>query len=371
MEELKCIGCGIKIQSNNKDELGFLPQNVIDKKTLDASDLLCRRCFRMKHYNEGISVEMSNKEFIEILNRISKENALIVKIVDLFDFNGSYIDGINRHTGQSDLLLVANKADLIPKAVNNNKIKKWILRQAKEYGLNPLDVEIISAVKNYNIDLVLDMIEHYRNRRNVYIVGCTNTGKSTFINSLLKSFGGASKDIITTSILPGTTLDMINIELDENSFIVDTPGVINKHQIAHYVEFDTYKKIVPKKEIKPKVYQLNCNQTIFIGGLAYFSFIKGDRQSFIFHFQNDIILHRTKYEKKENIISEHIGGLITPPTKEEFKTYKLVTKEFKFQGDKKMDLVISGLGFITIKGACTIEITSIDGVGIFKREALI
>ena len=66
-----------------------------------------------------------------------------------------------------------------------------------------------------------------------YVVGVTNVGKSTLINKLIQSIGG-TKDVITTSQFPGTTLGQIDIPFDEESSLIDTPGIIHRHQIAHY-----------------------------------------------------------------------------------------------------------------------------------------
>ena len=45
--------------------------------------------------------------------------------------------------------------------------------------------------------------------------------------------------------------------------------------MAHFVDKRDLKVITPKKEIKPKVYQLNEGQTLFFGGLARLDFITG------------------------------------------------------------------------------------------------
>ena len=42
------------------------------------------------------------------------------------------------------------------------------------------------------------------------------------------------KDVVTTSRFPGTTLDLIDIPL-EKTFMYDTPGIIQSHQMTHYV----------------------------------------------------------------------------------------------------------------------------------------
>ena len=75
--------------------------------------------------------------------------------------------------------------------------------------------------------------------------------------------------------------------LDDKAFI-DTPGIINHHQMAHFVGKRDLKIILPKKEIKQKVFQLNEGQTLFFGGLARFDYVKGGRSSFTCHFSNEI-----------------------------------------------------------------------------------
>ncbi|WP_249026574.1 GTPase [Thomasclavelia cocleata] len=56
-----------------------------------------------------------------------------------------------------------------------------------------------------------------------YIVGVTNVGKSSLINALLKHYGTGDDTLITTSEFPGTTLDLIEIPLDNQSYLYDSP----------------------------------------------------------------------------------------------------------------------------------------------------
>ena len=67
-------------------------------------------------------------------------------------------------------------------------------------------------IKGKNIKETAAAIDEYRNGKDVYVVGCTNVGKSTFINRIIKEVTGEG-DIITTSHFPGTTLDIIKIPL--------------------------------------------------------------------------------------------------------------------------------------------------------------
>ena len=82
-------------------------------------------------------------------------------------------------------------------------------------------------------------------------LGVTNVGKSTLINKLIQSIGETG-EVITTSQYPGTTLGQIDIPFDEHSSLVDTPGIIHRHQITHYLAEKEMKKVLPQKELQPE-----------------------------------------------------------------------------------------------------------------------
>src|SRR5699024_10444247 len=190
-----------------------------------------------------------------------------VQVVDLFDFTGSWIPGIQRHTGGNPILILGNKLDLFPKSAKVQRLKEWVYRSAKELGVKPAEVVLTSAAKGYRLDEVVEAIDKQRQGRDVYVVGTANVGKSTLINRLLKEFGDGEESI-TTSPYPGTTLDTIHIPLDDGKEIVDMPGILRRDRMSEWVDPKELKTIIPDQEIKPKVYQLNEGQTLFFGGLA-------------------------------------------------------------------------------------------------------
>jgi len=365
-QNIVCIGCGAKIQTERKDDIGYAPPSSIEKETV-----ICQRCFRLKHYNEVQDVNLTDDDFINILNGIGKSKGLIVKIVDIFDFNGSWLPGLHRYVGNNDVLLIGNKVDLLPKSVNKNKVTHWLKREAKELGLKPIDVLLISAEKGHFIREAMEKIEEYRNGQDVYVVGCTNVGKSTFINRIIREVSG-EEHVITTSYFPGTTLNMIEIPLDDGNAIFDTPGIINHHQMAHFVDKKELKTITPKKEIKPRVYQLNEEQTLFFGGLARLDYLKGGRRSFVCYLSNELNIHRTKLEKADQLYEEHIGDLLQPPGKENVSHLPpLVRHEFSLK-EEKMDIVFSGLGWVTVNDPKAVVAAYVPkGVGVFVRKSLI
>ena len=337
-----CMGCGVKVQTENPNELGYAPSSALEKEAI-----ICQRCFRLKHYNEVQDVSLTDDDFLKILNEIGKTDALIVMIVDIFDFNGSWLPGLHRFVGNNKVVLVGNKVDLLPKSVKHSKLVQWMKNESKELGLRPEEVYLVSAAKGVNVADTAAAIDVLRNGKDVYVVGCTNVGKSTFINRIIKEVTG-EEDVITTSHFPGTTLDIIKIPLDDEKSLIDSPGIINHHQMAHFINKKDLKIITPKKEIKPKVFQLNEGQTLFFGGLARFDYLSGGRRSFVCYVSNELTIHRTKIENADSLYEKHVGEMLTPPGPDELETFpELVKQEFTVK-EAKTDIVFSGLGWITI-----------------------
>lgn len=363
-KERHCIGCGAVIQTEDKSALGYLPAAALRKKIENDEELYCQRCFRLRHYNEIVPSSLTDADFLALLQDIGKQNALIVNVVDLFDFNGSLIPDLPRLIGGNDLLMVANKRDILPHSLKVGKMTAWLREQAAKRKIKPKEIMVLSAKNQEDVRELMEKIEAYRDGRNVYVVGVTNVGKSTLINTMIKVSTG-SEDLITTSRFPGTTLDKIEIPLDEKSSLIDTPGIIHRGQMAHYLAADDLKYISPRKEIKPKTYQLNPEQTLFFGGLARFDFIDGKKQGMTAYFDNELEIHRTKLVGATDFYERHAGELLTPAlVGTQLKRY-----EFKVKG--KVDLVFSGLGWIRIPENASIAAWVADGVDVIIRDALI
>ncbi|MFC0270082.1 ribosome biogenesis GTPase YqeH [Metabacillus herbersteinensis] len=365
-EQYVCIGCGVKIQTGDPSGLGYAPESATQKE-----DIICQRCFRLKNYNEIQDVSLTDDDFLKILHGIGENKGLIVKIVDIFDFNGSWLPGIQRFVGNNPILLVGNKVDILPKSVKHQKLIHWMKREAKELGLQPIDVCLVSSARGNGIAEVAELIDQYRKGQDVYVVGCTNVGKSTFINRMIKEVAGV-QDLITTSHYPGTTLDLIEIPLENGASLYDTPGIINHHQMAHFVDKRDLKILTPKKEIKPKVFQVNEGQTFYFGGLARFDYMTGGKTSIVCYIPNELTIHRTKQENADSLYERHAGDLLQPPRMEDVEGFpKLIAHEFMVK-EGKTDIVFSGLGWVTVnEPGKKIVAYAPKGVNITVRKSLI
>lgn len=369
-ETFQCIGCGATIQTENPDEIGYLPQSAFNKG-IETGDFYCQRCFKLRHYNQLQDLDIDDDVFLNKLSDIAHDDAFVVLVVDIFDVEGSMISGLHRFIGKQPFIIAANKFDLLPKVTRQSKVKDWIRQTVNRHGLYPEDIILSYGTKEAGIHDLAKKIEAVINERNVYIVGVTNVGKSTLINQLIGHYGG-DKEVITTSNHPGTTLDLIQIPLTDEHAIIDTPGIIRRSQLAHYLSREDIQKVLPSKPIKPRTFQLNVGQTIFLAGVGRVDLLKSQetKSAMTFYVANDLYLHRTKTDNADELYANHIGDMLSPPGPEYAKDFpELVEQTFIL--DKGYDISISGLGWLTVNTKVEVKVWLPKEINVSKRTAII
>lgn len=345
-----CKGCGIKIQNRNKNEVGYSPKE---------ESTYCQRCFRIMHYDD---LMYSMKEGIPteyILSKLNKMDGLIVWVVDLFDFEASMIEGLNRHIVNKDIILVATKRDLLPKDISNNKITNFIHERLKEKGIKVKAILITSKSENYNRDLILDILNKQANGKDIIVIGKANAGKSTFINMLI------GDNVLAKSKYPGTTLDFNKITIGKQVYI-DTPGIEVKNSMLMLMDESKLNSIIPTHTIKPTIYQLEGDQSIALGGLVRIDVYGAIKASLVTYLNNELLLHRSKLSKADELWNNHKGHLLVPVVDE--KVTSTLTKVYY----DKMDIVIDGLGWVCINNKVSkIIVTHPKHVNITFRKAML
>ncbi|KGG54055.1 ribosome biogenesis GTPase YqeH [Lactobacillus sp. wkB10] len=369
-DQIICIGCGAVLQSDSPQEAGFLPASCLKQAREsedEGNDIYCQRCFRLRHYNEIMPVESDNDDFLKLLNSLSEKKALIVNVVDLFDFTNSLLSAITRFIGKNDFILVGNKFDLFPQNSRQSKIKDWMRQEANRVGLFPKKVFLVSAKNKENLSELIAYLDQNSRDRDVYFVGTTNVGKSTLINAIIDQMGDI-QNLITTSRFPGTTLDKIEIPLANGHFLVDTPGIITENQLATRLNAQELSMISPQKQLKPVTFQLNSGNTLFLAGLGRVDFLKGEKASFTVYAARGLYIHRTKTENADSFYDKHLGELLNPPSQSDelppLKWQEYHTKE-------KSDLLLGGIGFVTVPANCLVRVYTPGQIGLGIRRALI
>lgn len=193
---------------------------------MELKKQLCQRCDFLKKYNVALNVTVSNEEYPKLISKIRSKNSLVIIMVDLLDFPCSVWPGIINLIGEKHLVyIVGNKVDLLPKddKFHLKRIKHALKESLKSSHINHeakiKDVSIISAKTGFGVDnLVTKLLRDIKYGDDIYLIGCTNAGKSTLFNVLMQSDLCALTDTdlmsrATTSIWPGTTLNLLKFPI--------------------------------------------------------------------------------------------------------------------------------------------------------------
>lgn len=333
----KCLGCGAVFQSSEPLKEGFIEEENYDKS------VICKRCFRIKNYGEYSVVDKNKDDYEKVFKEIKNKKDLVLFLCDIFTIDET-IEYLNDF--RSPVILVITKKDLLPKSVKEIKLLEYI---KKNYNINALGMIFVSSTKNYNLDQLKNVIKKYKTSDNVYLVGNTNAGKSTLINSIIKSYG-KREVLITTSSLPATTLEVMKIKIDDDLTLIDTPGLVTNDNYLVNVNPKEVKIIFPKVEIKPKTYQMKPNQSLLIGDYARIDYLSNEKNSFTLYLSNEIKVERINLNTNDKMRN---------------------LNKISFDLEENKDVVINGLLFCKIVGKANVNVYTKDGVKVYERDNLI
>ena len=342
----KCKGCGIELQSKDKNLPGYV---------VDMEQDYCQRCFRLSHYGDITDFKnnhLSNEKITDIYSRY--RDSLFVVIIDVLDALVLKDDDLLDLFKDYNTVLIINKTDLLPENVNDSKINNIFSKMLFDLNKKYPNIKAAMLTNRYEnkfneqfIELLEDLKCH-----NVVFAGRANAGKSSLINKLLNNKS------LTTSMYPGTTLDEVIINYKDYVFI-DTPGLVDVNSYSTYLSLEKYKLSKIDKTIKPQVFQLNEPQSYFYDGLLRVDIIPKDKASISFYINNNNKIHRTRYENGDDYYQKHYCEFILRVKPLGVTDYSIV--------DSKM-FVLKGLGFFKINGECYVNIHNLADVKLYESE---
>lgn len=313
----KCFGCGCILQSEDINLKGYIPKEKIN------DSIYCQRCFKLTHY--GIKdLSLANKNNAELIDLVNKDKKFVIFMVDFLSISNKVLDIFKKI--KNDKLLLISKSDIIPRYV---KYEKIINNLNSKYNIIS-DINFISEKDDSKVKIILNYLKK-NNIKETYILGLSNSGKSTFINKILKL--NNIDTMLTTSDMPNTTLDINKIKINDELTIFDTPGFI-----IPLVKEGNSKS---KKIIKPITFNMKDNEILKI---------------------NDYYL---KFKNKTSITIYANNNLMI---KKCFKDD--LTFHESFNINDNTDLVILGLGFINIKNNNLLASININSDLIELRESM-
>ncbi|KAL8202811.1 UNVERIFIED_CONTAM: hypothetical protein K2H54_025854 [Gekko kuhli] len=240
-----CSGCGAELHCRDPALPGYLPSakylsllggpGESPEKTLE--DAICQRCWLLIYHQQALRVQVTREEYRNVVSSAVHGSLrhgrppLVLCMADVLDLPDSLPPDLPELVGdQANILVLGNKVDLLPGDSPGylKRLRERLLEACAHVGLNQhrggpnqrvVDVHLLSAKTGYRVEeLISKMQRSWKFNGDVYLVGATNTGKSTLFNTLLQSDYCKSRasDVIsraTISPWPGTTLNLLKFPI--------------------------------------------------------------------------------------------------------------------------------------------------------------
>ncbi|XP_034953065.2 nitric oxide-associated protein 1 [Zootoca vivipara] len=260
---VSCSGCGAELHCRDPAVPGYLPSEKYrsllreeeeDREGKDGQGAtrrqqalegaVCQRCWMLVHHQQALEVQMPREEYRRVVSAALRSPPrhgrppLVLCMVDVLDMPDSIPPDLPELVGsQAHLFLLGNKVDLLPGDSPRylSRLRERLLESCAGAGLVDLekpsptaatqkqqrvvDVHLISAKTGYGVEELISKLQRsWKFNGDVYLVGGTNTGKSTLFNALLHSDYCKSRasDVIsraTISPWPGTTLNLLKFPI--------------------------------------------------------------------------------------------------------------------------------------------------------------
>jgi GTP-binding protein EngB required for normal cell division len=213
----------------------YFPDSIDKDEATTSSDcgsIICKRCFSLQHYNSALNITLDSQDYLEHLSSLTNKKSLLILMLDVADFPSCIFPNLKSLISEeSSVLIVANKIDLFPRNLDNSfwsKLRDHIITECRERSLGDhkiVGVRFVSVKQGMGTtELAQEIVRKWGGRGDIYLLGCTNVGKSSLFNKLLIHLCGSKPGELNTdnnlltpqatiSQWPGTTLGLLSFPL--------------------------------------------------------------------------------------------------------------------------------------------------------------
>jgi hypothetical protein len=191
---------------DEEDELlNITPEEMAERMGLDLEALsrkkvLCKRCHGLVNFGTveqklrpGWTDEptLSQDQFRKLLLPLKQKTAVILALVDLFDFSGSVLPELDEIAGDNPVILAANKADLLPSAMGQTRAENWVRRELEYMNVKSIAniggaVRLVSCKTGFGVAAMIEKAKTLATDMecDIYVVGAANAGKVRYLSAM-------------------------------------------------------------------------------------------------------------------------------------------------------------------------------------------
>ncbi|POI27410.1 hypothetical protein CIB84_008841 [Bambusicola thoracicus] len=235
-----CSGCGAELQCRDAAAPGFVPADKY--RSLCAGpggvaglrDAVCQRCWVLEHGGRVVHLELPPEQHRAVLSAALRSpprhgrGPLLLYLLDVLELPDPVLPQLpallSPEVPAAGLLVVGNKVDLLPADSPGHlgRLRQRVTAACLQAGISRaqlVDVRLVSAKTGFGMEgLVSRLQRSWKCAGDVYLLGATNSGKSTLFNALLLSDYCKSRapDVVnraTVSSWPGTTLNLLKFPI--------------------------------------------------------------------------------------------------------------------------------------------------------------
>ncbi|NXF92565.1 NOA1 protein, partial [Eubucco bourcierii] len=237
---VSCSGCGAELQCCDSEAPGFMPAEKYRSLSDGPSGVkglrnaVCQRCWLLCHHGQALGLRLPPEQHRLVVSAALRRplrhgyGPLLLYILDLLELPDPVLPQLqglmSPDVPAAGLLVVGNKVDLLPADAPGHlgRLRERLTAACTQAGLRefPLvDVRLVSAKTGFGLEGLISRLQRsWKCAGDVYLLGATNSGKSTLFNSLLHSDYCKSRapDVVnraTVSPWPGTTLNLLKFPI--------------------------------------------------------------------------------------------------------------------------------------------------------------
>lgn len=366
----KCYNCGAVLQSTDPSKEGYVNKEVLENGSQNF--LFCNKCFEIERFQPKTNEPLVGEDLLTIVKDAKAKDALLVYVINLFSFEASFSHKINEIINGMNILVVANKFDLMPEGTNEDETREYVAHRFRADGVK-IDRDNIVLATAFDDDTarsIIAQIYELKNGKDVYVIGSKLAGKTTLIDSFLRVYKNLSQGNIVSQDYKDTSARVLQLPMSSRTTMYVLPSIPHNNSILYNLDANATKKIYVTEPVEYRDVSLKEDEVIYFGGMSFIELVEGKKTSVRCYFSNDVQIKKRSNRKCEEIFVKEITKKAIKPYCLRIKTVKdLDVFEIKITESNYRDIGIQGLGWFNFlaKGQ-TFRIYVPKGVSIYTSR---